>query len=189
MALIAPTAAASFADNFACNRLGIAMAAMTRIMATTIKSSISEKPLLQRMATPSYQADRRLNTVFRAVRLPSRLLHNKSLVTSGEQSQYIVVATPSHKKRAANVTFAAPGLYPPPGTLPNLKLLVERVERQDARFGGRAHARWVDANHGIFLSTEAANTSLVHRQRPRQNRITGSDTGEPDWYSRLLTVN
>jgi hypothetical protein len=40
-----PTAEASLAAIFARSKLGMAMAAMIRIIATTIKSSISEKPL------------------------------------------------------------------------------------------------------------------------------------------------
>src|SRR5690349_25069677 len=40
------TAEASLAEILARNRLGIAMAAMIRIIATTINSSIREKPLL-----------------------------------------------------------------------------------------------------------------------------------------------
>ena len=40
-------------------------------------------------------------------------------------------------KRSSELAFAAPGLYPPPGTCLT-ELLVERVERQDARFGVRA---------------------------------------------------
>ena len=65
------------------------------------------------------------------------------------------------KQRAANFTFAAPGLYPPPGTSPITRLLVERVEGQDGRFSVRARTQWVDANHAIFLGAEGANTGLV----------------------------
>jgi len=37
-------------------------------------------------------------------------------------------------KGAANLRSLLRGLYPPPGTSPSRCLLVERVERQDARF-------------------------------------------------------
>jgi hypothetical protein len=46
MALNEPTADASLADSRACRRLGIAMAAMIKIIATTINSSISENPFV-----------------------------------------------------------------------------------------------------------------------------------------------
>jgi hypothetical protein len=46
MALNDPTADASLADSRACRRLGIAMAAMINMIATTINNSISENPLV-----------------------------------------------------------------------------------------------------------------------------------------------
>src|SRR5579862_4048912 len=49
MALRDPTAEASFAAIRARNRLGIAMAAMIRIIATTISNSMSENPLFERI--------------------------------------------------------------------------------------------------------------------------------------------
>jgi hypothetical protein len=48
-----PTADASLAAIFERSRLGMAIAAMIRMIATTIKSSMSEKPLcLFRMLSP-----------------------------------------------------------------------------------------------------------------------------------------
>jgi hypothetical protein len=48
-----PTAEASLAAIFDRNRLGIAMAAIIRMIATTINSSMSEKPFcLFRMTSP-----------------------------------------------------------------------------------------------------------------------------------------
>src|SRR5215475_10336636 len=76
------------------------------------------------------------------------------------------------KQKSSELSFAAPGLYPPPGTSPNCCLLVERVEGQDARFGVGADASRVDANHCIFLSAEGANTGLVDRDRNRDNCVT-----------------
>ena len=55
--------------------------------------------------------------------------------------------------------------YTLPRVLARLKLLVERVEGQDARFGVGASAGWVDANHCIFLSAEGTDASLVDRER------------------------
>ena len=75
------------------------------------------------------------------------------------------------KQKSSERAFAAPGLYPPPGTSPNCCLLVERVERQDARFGVGANAGRVDANHCIFLSAETANAGLVDRERNRLDRV------------------
>jgi hypothetical protein len=57
MALRDPAAEASFAANFACNILGIAMAAMTRMIATTISNSINENPLLERISKPPYKGE------------------------------------------------------------------------------------------------------------------------------------
>ena len=62
------------------------------------------------------------------------------------------------------------GLYPP-RVLCQKELLVERVEAEDARLGGRALSRRVDANDRIFLSAERADTSLVDGQRSRQNGV------------------
>ena len=50
-------------------------------------------------------------------------------------------------------------------------LLVERVERQDARFGVAARTSRVDANDRIFLSAERADTSLVDRDRHSQGSV------------------
>src|ERR1035438_1508725 len=50
-------------------------------------------------------------------------------------------------------------------------LLIERIEYEDARFSRGANARWVDANHCIFLSAEAADTGLVDRVRNRLHRV------------------
>src|ERR1700732_881644 len=47
-----PTAEDWLAEIFARNKLGMAMAAITRMIATTIKSSISEKPFCLRMVSP-----------------------------------------------------------------------------------------------------------------------------------------
>src|SRR5579872_305574 len=67
-------------------------------------------------------------------------------------------------------------LVPSPGTSPTLtKLLVERVEGQDARFGIGARTGWVDANHTVFLSAEGADTSLVDRQRNCQSDVSNVD--------------
>ena len=49
MALREPTAEASLAAIRACSRLGIAMAAMMRMIATTISNSISENPFVERI--------------------------------------------------------------------------------------------------------------------------------------------
>src|SRR5215469_5469042 len=49
MALRQPAADDSWAAIRACRRLGIAIAAMIRMIATTIRSSISENPWLDRM--------------------------------------------------------------------------------------------------------------------------------------------
>ncbi len=46
IALMEPTAEASLAESLACNMLGIAMAAMIRMIATTISNSISENPFV-----------------------------------------------------------------------------------------------------------------------------------------------
>src|SRR6266852_239340 len=57
-----PTADASFAAIFERSRLGMAIAAMIRMIATTIRSSMSEKPFcLFRMESPSevYSLSRR----------------------------------------------------------------------------------------------------------------------------------
>src|ERR1035438_6264990 len=69
---------------------------------------------------------------------------------------------------------ALDGLYPP-RVLARTVLLVQRVEGQNRRFGVRAGARGIDANHCIFLGAECANTGLVDRKRSRHNRITGVD--------------
>ena len=79
-------------------------------------------------------------------------------------------------KKSSELAFAAPGLYPPPSTSPTLtKLLVERVEGQDARFGVGARTGWVDANHTVFLSAERANTSLVDGDRNCQGDVSNVD--------------
>src|SRR5258708_33542002 len=49
MALREPTAEASLAEIRACSRLGIAMAAMIRIIATTISNSTNENPFVERI--------------------------------------------------------------------------------------------------------------------------------------------
>src|SRR5947208_439080 len=49
MARMEPTAEDSLADIFARSRFGIAMAAMIKMMATTISSSMSEKPTCLRI--------------------------------------------------------------------------------------------------------------------------------------------
>ena len=85
-----------------------------------------------------------------------------------------LTCTRLESKRSSELAFAAPGLYPPPGTC-RIELLVERVERQDARFGVRALTSWVDANHTVFLSAESTDTSGVDRQRSRRSRVTDID--------------
>src|SRR5215467_10524087 len=77
-------------------------------------------------------------------------------------------------KRSSELSFAAPGLYPPPGTC-QTELLVERVEGQDARFGVRALSGCVDTNNRVFLSAEATNTGLVDRDRRSLNHVANVD--------------
>jgi preprotein translocase subunit SecF len=63
-------AAASLAAMRARSKFGIAMAAMIRMIATTISSSISEKPLL-RLMDSSHNAGRRQKDAFiRALTMP-----------------------------------------------------------------------------------------------------------------------
>src|SRR5215475_11468617 len=54
-------------------------------------------------------------------------------------------------------------------------LLVQRIERQDARFGVRALSGGVDTNDGVFFSAEAADTGLVDRDRGCLNGIANVD--------------
>src|SRR5580658_406926 len=58
------------------------------------------------------------------------------------------------------------------------QLLVERVEGHNARFGNRADAGRVDANHCIFLSAETANTSLVDGVRNALHGVASIHTGD-----------
>src|SRR5579864_1100196 len=84
--------------------------------------------------------------------------------------------TPTKNKRAANSRSLLHRLYlSPKCTPPTLRLLVERVERQDARFRNRANAGGVDANYCIFLRAETTNTGLVDRDRDRLHGVTDID--------------
>jgi hypothetical protein len=40
-------------------------------------------------------------------------------------------------------------------------LLIQRIKRQHTRFGVRARASRVDANHAVFLGTERANPCAI----------------------------
>src|SRR5471030_2261411 len=83
------------------------------------------------------------------------------------------------KTKGSELAFAAPpGSYPPPGTLPNsVQLLVERVENQDTRFGNRANAGRIHADHCIFFRAECANAGLVDGDRCTLDGITYVDAG------------
>src|SRR5580765_4468441 len=65
--------------------------------------------------------------------------------------------------------------YTLPRVLARLKLLIERVEGQNARFGVGASASWVDANHCIFLSAEGADAGLVDRKRSGEDCVASED--------------
>src|SRR5258708_26629098 len=69
------------------------------------------------------------------------------------------------KQRAASLSSLPLMTYPARVSRNQIVLLVERVEGQNARFGGGADAGWVDANDRIFLSAESANAGLVNRKR------------------------
>src|SRR5450432_3353675 len=81
------------------------------------------------------------------------------------------------KQRAASRSSLPWIALPSPGRA-RTSLLVERVESQSARFGVGANARWVDANHCIFLSAEAANAGLVDRKRHRHSDVAYVDAGD-----------
>jgi hypothetical protein len=71
MALREPTAEASLADSFACSKLGIAIAAMISMIATTISNSMSENPFdeVMMLSLPSNRKPR--GHKFHAVSVPT----------------------------------------------------------------------------------------------------------------------
>ena len=85
-----------------------------------------------------------------------------------------VLSNAEGTKTSEHELAALDGLYPPPGARQKVSL-VQQAEGQNRRFGVRAGARGIDANHCILLGAEYANTGLVDRKRSRHNRITGVD--------------
>ena len=51
-------------------------------------------------------------------------------------------------------------------------LLIQRVERENARFRIRALADWVDANHCVLFGAERTDASLIERDRSCQYGVT-----------------
>src|SRR5579871_1384725 len=132
MALIEPTADASLADIFARRRLGIAMAAMVRIIANRIKEGYKSV----------------------AVRPPICRYTGETLVIPVRGQR--VAQLPSQKMKRAAESRSLGCLYSY-----CRRLLVKRVETKNSRFDVGANASRINAHHRIFFSTESANTSLV----------------------------
>src|SRR5579863_10690505 len=68
-------------------------------------------------------------------------------------------------KGAANLRSLLPGSYPPPGTLPNGCLVVQRGQTLAGVLAGDRATRGLHTNHSIFIRAEAADTGLVSRNR------------------------
>src|SRR5262249_15461161 len=67
------------------------------------------------------------------------------------------------RKRSSELAFAAPGLYPPPGTCQCL--LVERQKSLATGNSGNRRARGIVTDHCVLKRAKAADTGLVDRDR------------------------
>src|SRR5271156_59077 len=153
MVRITSTAAASLAAILACRRLGIAMAAMIKIMATTIRSSSREKPR-RRCKCCCSLPDCVRTRMTRSVEAPLELLQ-----------------LPAEKRKRGGRR----GPPPPPTTPP----LLEWRERFASCVRRRSTcARNIETNHTRLVRAEHALTGLSDNLRFRIDHERRHDTAD-----------